>query len=80
MDSQSICNIVTVVVGTAVLIWGYISILRKQQPDEPDVLAVISRQLRGFGTLLLSTVILSVGYAVCSGTFGKGITMGGRGY
>lgn len=71
MSGMAICYVVAVVVSIGVTIWGLVEILRKKQDDEPTINDTISRQIKGFGFLVLSQVILFLGVSICFG-FGGG--------
>ena len=67
---MSICYIIVVVVTVALMIWGFMDILKNKQPNEADTHEVISRQLKGFGFLVLAQVALFVGMLICFGVSG----------
>ena len=67
MNDMSLCYILTIVASVALTIYGLMDILRKQQADELTQNEVISRQIRGFGILVLAQVVLLVGGATCAG-------------
>jgi hypothetical protein len=65
-DANSLCYIVVLAVSIACVIYGFMDLLKKKSGQEDD-LGVIQRQLRGFGYLMLSHVVLVVGLALCVG-------------
>ena len=67
---MSPCYIAAVLASIAILIWGLIDILKKRQPKESSEEEVISRQIRGFGMLLLSQMVFVIGGAICFGLAG----------
>jgi hypothetical protein len=69
--SMSICYIAAVVISIGITIWGLLEILRKKQDDEPTINDTISRQIKGFGFLILSQIVLFLGISICFG-FGGG--------
>lgn len=62
---QSLCFILVIVVTIILAVWGFMDLLKRQQASEPTMDDVISRQIRGFGILVLSLVVLSLGMALC---------------
>lgn len=71
MDNGGLCFLIVLVVSFALVVFGLIEIMSKQRANEVAT-DVPSRQLRGFGWLILAQIILAVGSALCVGT-----TMGG---
>lgn len=67
----STCYILIALAATACVVWGLMDILKKRLPTEDSDGEVISRQIRGFGILLLSQVLLILGGAICLGMSGS---------
>ena len=65
MDSK-FCYLATLIVGVILAVWGFFDVLKEKQPREADS-KVLQRQLRGFGFLVLSQVVLIVGVSLCFG-------------
>ena len=78
MDATQICYIVTLAVAIGFFIWGFMELLKKRQPNEKDTVDVISRQIRGFAFLMLTSVVLIFGAWVCYGFSGGLETLGSR--
>ena len=70
MPDMSLCYVAAILASVALLVWGLMDILKKRQPAEASEEAVISRQIRGFGILLLSQMVLIIGGALCFGVSG----------
>lgn len=70
-EGAQICYIIVLILVVALMIWGFMDILKKQQVSESSATDVISRQMRGMGMILLSLVVLSVGGAMCAGMSGQ---------
>jgi len=70
-DTTKLCFLVFVVVSIALLIWGFMDMIRKQQVNESSYSEVISRQFRGMGFLILSQFILILGGVFCYGSSEK---------
>lgn len=68
--ATSLCYLVVIVLSVIFLIWGFMDLLRQRQAHETTETAVISRQMRGLGLILLSQVILVLGAALCYGLGG----------
>lgn len=62
----SLCYILVLSAALACVIYGFMELLRQKQASESDM-GVVQRQLRGFGYLMLSHVVLIAGLAVCVG-------------
>ena len=75
--SAEICYTLIIIISLVLLIWGFFDILKKKQPTEHSQDAVISRQLRGIGLLILSQVVLFLGVAMCFGVTGGGQSVKG---
>lgn len=69
-SNVGMCYLLVVLLTIALIVWGFMDVLKKKQASEPDTLAVISRQIRGFGMLMLASVSLIVGLALCFGASG----------
>jgi len=67
MRDMSICYLLTVVLSIVLAIYGLMDILKQRQPREITEQEVISRQIRGFGLLVLAQVVLLLGGASCAG-------------
>lgn len=67
MNDMSLCYILIIIASVVLTVYGLMDILAKQQPDESTQNEVISRQIRGFGILVLAQVVLIVGGATCAG-------------
>ncbi len=65
IDSSSLCYIATIVVTIILVIWGFMDILKSKQTGETDTSEVISRQIKGFGFLVLGQLVLIIGIAIC---------------
>lgn len=52
---------ILVLVVLALLVWGFYEILSPPKPTESDSGATMSRQIKGFGLVLLSWVVLAIG-------------------
>ena len=65
-DLNALCYILVLGASIACVIYGFMDLLRRKQVQEDDM-GVIQRQLRGFGYLMLSHVVLVVGLAICIG-------------
>lgn len=66
----SLCYFVIVIIAIGFLLWGFMDLLKKQQPTESDTSDVISRQIRGFAFIMMSQVVLVVGGMICFGMSG----------
>lgn len=64
--SDSLCYILVLAAAIACVIYGFMELLKKKTVQEDDM-GVIQRQLRGFGYLMLSHVVLILGMAICIG-------------
>ena len=65
MAKDNWCYLAVVVATVGIVVWGFMEVLKKRQPDETDELSTISRQIRGFGYLMLATIVLSIGAGSC---------------
>jgi len=65
-DANSLCYILVLAATLACVIYGFMELLKKKTVQEDDM-GVIQRQLRGFGYLMLSQVVLAAGMAICIG-------------
>ncbi len=65
----SLCGAVILIIAAALAIYGFMEILKEKQKHENNT-EQIQRQLRGFGMLLLSEVILLIGMGLCLGLGG----------
>lgn len=66
MEESGICFLLVLVLAVALVIYGFVMLLKKQETNENDV-TVLQRQLRGFGYLLLSQIVLVMGASLCIG-------------
>jgi hypothetical protein len=69
-DGAQLCYLLVIIVAIGFLVWGFMDLLKKQQPNEKTTTDVISRQVRGFAFIMLSQVILLLGGAICFGLSG----------
>lgn len=67
---MSLCYVGAMLASIALLVWGLMEILAKQRKGESSYEEVVSRQIRGFGILLLSQMVLVLGGALCFGMSG----------
>lgn len=66
MAEAGLCFLVVLAASIISIIYGFSMVLRRRESNERDE-DVVQRQLRGFGYLMLSQLILVVGGAVCVG-------------
>ena len=66
MRDMSICYILSMIVAVALAVYGLVDILRQRQPGEITEQEVISRQIRGFGLLVLAQFVILIGGASCA--------------
>jgi glucose uptake protein GlcU len=66
MSEVGLCFLVVLAISIAMIIYGFSMVLRRRESNERDE-DVVQRQLRGFGYLLLSQLVLVVGSAICVG-------------
>jgi len=71
MRDMSFCYVLAVLASVALLVWGLMDIMRQKLKTETTETQVISRQIRGFGLLLLSQIVLILGAALCFGANGS---------
>lgn len=69
-DGAQLCYILVLIVAIGFLVWGFMDLLKKQQPNEKSTSDVISRQIRGFAFILVSQVVLILGGMICFGLTG----------
>ena len=69
-DGAQICYLLVLLVAIGFLVWGFMDLLKKQQPNEKSQTDVISRQIRGFAFIMLSQVVLLLGSMICFGLGG----------
>ena len=69
-DGAQLCYLLVIIVAIGFLIWGFMDLLKRRQPNEKSTTDVISRQIRGFAFMMLSTVVLLLGGAICFGFTG----------
>ena len=66
-NGVQICTLVVIVIAVILAIYGFMEIFKSKQSNESSTTDTISRQIRGFGFLLLSQVVLVIGFMVCTG-------------
>ena len=66
MSEAGLCFLLVLALSIALIIYGFTMVLRRKEAGEADG-DVVSRQLRGFGYLLLSQLVLILGAAICIG-------------
>lgn len=66
MSQLGLCSIIAIALSIALIVKGFMEILKLQLPGETDA-QVIQRQLRGFAHLLLSQIVLVLGLSLCIG-------------
>lgn len=69
-DLSAICYLLAVALSVYYVVVGLMDLLKKKQPHEADDTAVISRQLRGMGYLVLSSFVIGLGAYLCLGATG----------
>jgi len=69
-DGAQLCYLLVLIVAIGFLVWGFMDLLKKQQPNEKNQTDVISRQIRGFAFIMLSQVVLLLGSMICFGLSG----------
>lgn len=69
-DQSQLCYLVALAISVALLVYGFILLLRKKMRHEMSDSEVLQRQLRGFGFILLSQVILILGIGLCANMYG----------
>lgn len=62
--NESACAIVTLIISLALVVYGFMLILR-QKPRHENDLHKISDQMRGFAFLVLSQIVFVVGMSIC---------------
>lgn len=65
MATFSLCYLLAVIIAIILIVWGFWLIFQVQQNTETEV-QVLQRQLRGFAFLILASIVLVAGVAVCS--------------
>lgn len=65
MDIPGLCYLVSVIASVGLIVWGLFDILKQKEKHETDF-QVVQRQIRGFGYLILSEVVLIIGVVLCS--------------
>lgn len=58
------CYLIVIVVAFVLVIYALIELMSRKRANETDA-DVTSRQLRSFGWLIVSQIVLAVGSAVC---------------
>lgn len=69
-NGVQICTLVVIGAAVILAIYGFMEIFKSKQSGESSTTDTISRQIRGFGFLLLSQVVLVIGAMVCMGFSG----------
>ncbi len=64
--SDSLCFIMALALCVALVVYGFMQLLKKQNVGESDS-QVTQRQLRGFAYLILAQIVLVLGMALCVG-------------
>lgn len=80
MKNEQLCYVIVVIIVIILTVWGYMDILKKRQRSESSDTQVITRQLRGFGLLMLSLLVLVLGLSLCYGGSKGGLSALGLGY
>ena len=70
---SKLCYLLITLASVVMLFYGLRDILQKRKNSETDNIAVISRQIRGFGILMLAQIMIIVGGSLCMGLSG-GVT------
>jgi len=70
MSGMELCYVAVVLAAIALVVYGLMEILKKRQPKETSESETISRQIRGFGMLILAQMVLLIGASVCFGLAG----------
>jgi len=73
LSVQGLCSIAAVLACLALVVMGYIDLLKLRESDSAS--DVISNQLRGLGMIMLASILLAVSVAVCKG-FPEGVLEG----
>jgi len=60
-NSEEPLYIILTIVVLVLLVWGFWEVLSAKRPSEETMPEVTTRQLKGFGLILLSWVVLAVG-------------------
>ena len=66
MADMSMCYILSIIVSIALAVYGLSDIIAQRRPEEITEQEVISRQIRGFGLLVLAQFVVLLGGAACS--------------
>lgn len=69
-DATQLCYLVILALSIGFIVWGFMDLLKKKQPEEKDTTDVISRQIRGFALIMIAQVVLLFGGALCFGMAG----------
>jgi len=65
---SAVCYLLVTALAVYYVVIGLMDLLKKKQSNEADDTAVISRQLRGMGYLVLANVVVILGAYVCMGS------------
>lgn len=69
-NGKQLCYLLVLIISIGFLVWGFMDLLRRQQPTEKAQTDVISRQIRGFAFIMLAQVVLLLGSMICFGLTG----------
>lgn len=70
MAGVQLCAILVLILALGFFIMGFMNIIRTKQPSDPSTADAISRQISGIGYMMLSSIILTVGWGLCFGMSG----------
>ena len=69
-DGTQLCYLLVLIISIGFLVWGFMDLLKRQQPNEKSQTDVISRQVRGFAFIMMAQVVLLLGSMICLGLTG----------
>lgn len=69
---SGLCYLITLVATVILAVYGFMNVLKDKQKSENND-AVVQRQLRGFGLLVLAQIVLLFGASLCYGTSRAGL-------
>ena len=69
-NNTQLCYLLILIVAIGFLVWGFMDLLKRQQPHEKTTADIISRQIRGFAFIMVSQVVLIFGSMICFGLTG----------
>lgn len=64
--SANLCYLLATAVAFGIFVYGLVQVLKKRD----DYTGATAEQLKGFGWILVASVVLSLGSSVCNGMFG----------